>query len=360
MAWQIRSLAEASQRVRGAFRQYMPGTDASLKNNFITVTGKVLAGLAHEFELRMAYLARQLFASTATGAFLARHGSDLGIFRKPATAATGVILGLGTPNKIYPAGIRFVSGDVIYVSTAPASANPNGGLVLTVQAQSTGAATNRDADGLLAPADRVLWPDLGEEWTVGSAGLGGGAEREGDESFRARILFRKRNPPGGGRLSDYEDAALSVSGVVKAWAFRQPLAPGFITVFFLFAGRPNLIPTQGDVLVVQAAIDAKRLIRIDDNVAVAPTPEPLDITIGSLTNDSTDVRTAIDASITAMLFARARPGIAGDTFTLSRSWIAEAISRVSGEDRHVLQWPLDDLTYSNGHYPVLGTVTYAT
>lgn len=359
MAWQIRSLAEASQRARGAFRQYMRGTDAALKNNFVTVTAKVLAGLAHEFELRMAYLAKQLFASTATGAFLATHGSDIGIYRKPATAAAGVILGLGTPNKVYPAGIRFVTGDVVFVSVSPASASPNGGVAFTVEAQASGAATNRDADGVLALADPVLWPDLGGEWTVSAAGLGGGADREDMESLRARILFRKRNPPGGGRLTDYEDAALSVPGVVKAWAFRQPLAPGFIALFFLFKGRPNLIPTSGDVVAVQAAIDAKRLIRIDDNVVVAPTPEPLDLTIAGLANDSAEVRAAIETSAASMLLSRSRPGIVGDTFTLSLSWISEAISQATGEDRHVLVLPLNDVTYTGGRYPVLGTVTYA-
>lgn len=359
MAWQIRSLAEASQRVRGAFRQYMPGTDAALKNNFVTVTAKVLAALAHEFELRMAYLSKQLFASTANAAFLARHGSELGIFRKPASAATGVIAGTGSPNVTYPAGIRFVSGDTVYSSIAPAAATPYGDLTLTVQAQAAGAITNRDAGGMLGLADAVLWPSLGSDWTVATAGLGGGADRESDDAYRERILFRKRNPPGGGRLSDYEGAALAVPGVIKAWAFRQPLAPGFISVFFLFEGRPNLIPTAGDVLVVQAAIDAKRLIRIDDNVVVAPTPVPLDITLSGLASDSAATREAIAQAIRAMLVARARPGVAGDTFTLSRSWIAEAISQASGEDRHVLAWPLDDVTYSNGGYPVLGMVTYA-
>lgn len=50
--------------------------------------------------------------------------------------------------------------------------------------------------------------------------------------------------------------------------------------------------------------------------------------------------------------------IAGDTFTLSRSWITEAISQASGEKRHVLSLPLDDVTLTNGEFPVLGSVTY--
>jgi uncharacterized phage protein gp47/JayE len=358
MAWAIRSLTDASARVRGAFRQYLPGTDSALANNFVTVTGKVLAAMAHEFELRMGYLAKQLFSSTATGSFLLRHGADIAIYRKPAAVASGAIVGTGTPNVTYPAGIRFVSGNVTYISTAPASANPLGSLTLQVSSEVAGAAANRDTDGVLALADPVLWPALSTEWLVGPLRIGGGADIEEMEAYRARVLHRKQNPPGGGKLSDYENIALDVPGVVKAWAFRQPLAPGFIAVYFLFAGRVNLIPTSGDVVAVQAAIDAKRLIRIDDSVAVAPTPTALDLVITGLDNDSLTVREGIEASVASMLLARGRPGIAGDTFTLSRSWISEAISAVTGEDRHVLAAPLDDVTYTNGQIPVLGAITY--
>src|SRR5690606_7835088 len=147
-----------------------------------------------------------------------------------------------------------------------------------------------------------------------------GADRESDESFRARILFRKRNPPGGGKLTDYENIARSVPGVLKAWAFRAPLAPGFLVVHFLFEGREDFIPQSGDVAVVQAAIDAQRLIRVDDSVAVAPVARPIDVEIDGLSFDTPETRAAVETAIRAMFLERCRPGIAGDTFTVSRSW----------------------------------------
>lgn len=358
MAWTIRSLADISARTRGAFRQYMKGTDAALNTNFVTVVAKVLAGISHEFELRMAWLTKQLFLSTATGRFLALHASDIGIFRKGASGASGTISVSAAANVTYAAGIRFVSGGITYVSTAPATASPLGVLVVQVKAEPTGANTNRDADGILTLADPVLWPTIGEEATVGAAGLGGGADVEDDDNLRARALHRKRNPRSGGRLTDYETVALAVPGVFKAWAFRRPLAPGYLAEFFLFEGRPNGIPTAGDVVVVQAAIDAERLIRIDDSVAIAPTPLPIDVEIHRLANDTTEVREAINTSLAAMYLEKCRPGIEGDTFTLSRSWIGEAISQATGEDRHVLAWPLDDIVLTNGQFPVPGVVTY--
>ncbi|MBB2841472.1 UNVERIFIED_ORG: putative phage protein gp47/JayE [Rhizobium etli] len=358
MAWPIRSLTEASARVRGAFRQFLPGTDTSLANNFVTVTVKALAALAHEFELRMAYLARQLFISTATGQWLVLHCSDIGIYRKQAAAASGLITGTGAPLATYPAGVRFVSGSITYLSTAPATADGAGALTMAVLSEVRGAASNRDAGGLLALADPVLYPDLSSEWEVSEDGLGGGADIESDDSLRARGLQRKRNPPGGGTLTDYERIALAVPGVLAAWAFRGSNSVGSVFVYFLFAGRDDFIPEAGDVAAVQAAIDAQRLIRVDDSVAVAPVAHPVDITIDGLSADTPEIRAAIETAISAMFLARCKPGIAGNTFTLSRSWISEAISTVSGEDRHELTAPATDIVLSGGEFPTLGTVTY--
>lgn len=358
MAWQIRSLDDASAAIRGAFRRWLPGTDTALKNNFVTVVVKVLAGLSHEFELRMGYLARQLFASTSDLAYLRLQGSEVGIFQKVASAASGAISGEGEANRVYPAGIRFVSGNNTYVSTAPAQASTLGVVVFMVQSEDKGAATNRDAGGLLSLSDPALQPTLSASFSVGDDGLGGGADVEDVEDFRARILFRKANPPGAGKLSDYERIVRDVPGVLKAWAYRDSLTPSFLVVFFLFDGRPDRIPTEGDTLVVQAALDAQRLIRVNDSVVEAPTPVALDPVIANLTNDTEAVRAAITAAIEAVLYERARPGVPSDVFVLSRNWIAEAISQVVGEERHKLNWPADDLPYTNGQYPVVGTVSF--
>jgi uncharacterized phage protein gp47/JayE len=358
MAWSIRSLADGSARLRGAFRQYMPGTDSALRNNFVTVTVKVLAALAHEFELRMAYLSQQMFLATATGQYLVMLASDVGIYRKPASPASGAIRGTGTPGVTYPAGIRFVSGTSTYLSIASALGAGTGELVIAVRSEEFSATANRDVDGVLTFTDPVLWPDLSREWLVTAGGIGGGADAEGDESLRTRALQRKRNPPGGGTLADYERVASSVPGVAKAWAYRDTLSPGFIVVFFLFEGRVNSIPEASDVATVQAAIDAERLIRVDDNVVRGPIPHPVEIYIAGLSVDTDDLRSAISVNLQAMLRDRCRPGIPVEPFTLSRSWISETISQTVGENSHVLVSPSSDIVLTNGEFPVLGAITY--
>lgn len=358
MAWNIRSLAEASARIRGAFRQYLPGTDSALPNNSVTIVGKVVAALAHEFELRIAYLVKQMFITTATGKFLELLCSDVNIYRKQASAALGSVNGTGAPLTTYPAGIRLISGSVTYLSTAAVTSAADGSMTLSVRSETKGATANRDADGLMSLADPLLYPDLGTIWTVTSAGLGGGADIELDDSLRARGLQRKRNPPGGGTLTDYERITLAVPGVRAAWAFRGPLSPGTIFVFFLFEGRANFIPLDADVAVVQAAIDAERLIRVDDSVAVKPTARPVDITIDSLSPDTPDIRAGIATAISSMFLAKCRPGIAGNTFTLWEAWIDEAISGVPSEDRHDLIAPSGPIVLTNGQFPTVGTISY--
>jgi uncharacterized phage protein gp47/JayE len=358
MVWQVRSLGEISARVRGAFREWLPGTDTGLANNVVTVVTKVLAALGHEYELRQAYLARQLFIRSATGAWLEQHCGDIGIYRKGAAAATGVIVGAGLPNTTFAAGIRFLSGSQAYTSTAPATSDGSGDILVSVTADSKGAATNRDSAATLSLADPVLWPGLDLTWLVDTDGLGGGADKETNDSLRARGLQRKQNPPKGGSLTDYERIARSVPGVLMAWAFRRPDAPGFIAVLFLFEGRTDYIPIPSDVEAVQAAIDAERLIRVDDSVAAAPVALPIAMTINGLQTDSASVRASIEAAIRAMFLAKCRPGITGDTFTVSKSWISEAISGATGEDRHVLAVPAGDVTLTGGQFPTLGAMTY--
>lgn len=358
MAWQTRSLSEISQSVRGAFRQWLPGTDSALKNNFVTITGKVLAMIAQEFELRVERLILNWFMTTAKGQWLELLCAEIGIYRKQASAASGTATGTGTPLTEYPAGIVFVSGSNTYQTSAAATAAGDGTLTFSVVALEKGASGNRDAGGQLALSDAGAWPDLSDVFEVDSAGLGGGADIEDYEDLRARGLQQKRNPKGAGTLTDYERYAREVPGVLNAWAFRSSNNPGTIFLFFIFAGRVGYIPTSGDVAAVQDYIDSLRLIRVDDSVAVAPVAHPVDVEISGLTNDTPETRAAIETAIAAMYLKKCKPGIAGEPFTLYRAWIDEAISTATGEVSHTLVTPPGNITMTGGEYPTPGNVSY--
>lgn len=357
MAFVVRSLDAISKAIRGDLRRELPGTDAYVWPNVLSVFSKVVAMAVQLVEFRAEYIYRQIFASTADRRHLERQAYEFGMARKPASAAAGLIVTTGTPGAVYPAGIGFLSGATVYRSSGEAKASDNGQLTLLVHAETTGAATNRAADETLSLVDQALYPSIGAQASVASTGIGGGADTETDEALRSRILDRKRRPPQGGAYSDYEQIALQVPGVVRAWAWAFANGPGTVGVWFLFDGRENFIPSPADVETVRGEIETRRLIRAGLSVA-APEPFALDVTISGLGLDTTDVRARIEARLKAMLFDRAKPGVAIEPFVLSRSWVAEAISTAIGEDRHRLVSPAADVTYVNGQYPVLGTITY--
>ncbi|MCA0275877.1 MAG: baseplate J/gp47 family protein [Proteobacteria bacterium] len=362
MIFSIRSLDEISKTVRGAFRQYLPGTDASLKGNVLYVIAKVMTLLAREYELRLDWIFRQLFLTTATGEAMVRmHAAEYGLRLKPGAGAAGTVLGIGAASAVYPAGVRFVSAGISYVTTASFQADALGRYAASVAAETIGTVTNREADAVLLLADATLYPTLGQEASVGPDGLGGGADIETVEALRARALLRKRTPPQGGALPDYERWALEVPGVVKAWAEQFATGFGTIGVWVLFAGRPHGIPTEADLAAVQAYVDELRLVRATF-VAAAPVPVPVDLSI-RLAPDTAAQRAAVTAVMQNFFDAtgrdtRLKPGLPDSPFTLPLAWISEAISTTTGEESHRLVEPAGDPVLQPGELPVLGTITW--
>lgn len=357
MASTPRTLDAISAKIRGDLRRELPGTDATVWPNNLSIFAKVFALAVHELDLRFAWAYRQIFASTADARHLERHAYEYGLARKGASRATGEVTTTGDPDTVYPAGIGYWSDGALYRSAGEALSGGDGSLTLTLVAETAGAAMNRDTDETLTLADPALYPTLDAEATVGADGIGGGADTETDASLRARVLDRKRRPPQGGAASDYEQMARAVPGVTKAWAWPFANGPGTVGVWFLFEGRDNGIPTASDVLAVRTQLEARRLIRAGLSVS-APIPQAVDVTISGLSPDTQTVRAAVEASLATMLAERGRPGVASSPFVLSRSWIGEAISIAVGEGRHELVDPPGDVTFVDGRMPVLGTVTY--
>ena len=369
MSLQIPSLATLRDRAWQAFRREMPGTDALVQPNTLSVHGRVLALVLRPVYERLAWLYDQCFARTADREHLVtRHGYDYGIVPSPAARAVGQVVTTGTPLAVYPAGIRLISGSDLYVTTAAATASSGGVVTLPVRAEVPGLAGNRIAGEAMLVADPGLYPSLGPDADVGPAGIGGGAEAEGTESLRARILARKRQPPKGGATTDYEQWAREVSGVANAWAAPAAYGPGTVVVFVTFEGRTNLIPTSGDLAAVQAHLAGLRRIAAEI-VVVAPAPVTLNVTL-SIVPDTAETRAATVAALAAVMAperppdartgsgGRVRPGRPNAPFVLSRSWLSEAVSAVVGEDRHRISSPNSDRTYVDGQMPVLGTVTF--
>lgn len=365
--YEVRSLADISRGVRGLFTQSIPGAITSLWANTFVVIGKVIALLVFEQEQRRAWLFRQIFASTADTIWLQRHGFELGLTLDPGNAALGRISMPAPSGMVVPSGLAFLRDDGTGYTSLTGAVAVNGAAVLLLEADAVGALSNATPGTALSLAPDAAAPvGLGTAGTVlaedDGTGISGGLDAEPIEAFRARVLARKRNPPHGGAVHDYETwVREALPGIVLAvWVDSFANDARSVWVQFTVADQPDAVPSAVQVAQVQAYLDDTLRRPVTARVFVsAPQPVPVSILVAGLSPDTPDIRASIWAEIRAVFTDRAEPGkpMRGN-FVLSRSWLSEAISRATGEDRHRLVSPAADLTFGAGLLPVPGPVAY--
>ena len=361
----VRTLAQLAAEAKGAFVQSVQGTAAKLWPGAWRVESKVMALVGFEMEQRRAWLVRQQFASTADRPWLIRHGFELGLQPDAAVAAFGTATAAARPGLPIPAGLQYLRGDGVTFTTQAGATATGNAVSLVLEADAAGAAGNTEPGAILTLVDPDDAPDgLGPTVTVDAAtdgsGLSGGADEEETEAFRARVLYRKRNPPQGGSAPDYVAwvlAAVPTAAQVFVDSFGNDTRS--VWVQFTVTDQADGIPTAGQVAAAQAYVDDPIRRPITARVFVsAPNPVPQAILIGGLAPDTVDIRAAIEAELAATYTDRAQPGTPSADFVFSASWLDEAISRATGEDRHRLVSPAMDQTFTTGNLPVLGSIAY--
>lgn len=114
---------EIINRQRSDVKANLPSSNPFLKNSWINAIITGFSGRIFDYYYQLQkVLFPQLFPDTATGTYLERWGSYVGITRNPATQATGYITVQGTAGTVIPLGSTFQSTDsYTYDSTASAT-----------------------------------------------------------------------------------------------------------------------------------------------------------------------------------------------------------------------------------------------
>ena len=310
----IRSLAQLAAEATGAFVQSVQGTATKLWPNVWRIESKVLALVGFEMEQRRAWLVRQLFASTADRVWLIRHGFELGLQPDPASTSIGTATAAAIPGTVVPIGLQYTRGDGATYSVV-ANATSAGNSVSLAQEADTAAAAGDTPAGivltLVNPDDAPV--GLATTCTVDAAsdgtGLSGGTDEESTAAFRARVLYRKRNPPQGGSIPDYVEwvlAAVPTATAVFVDSFQNDRRS--VWVQFTVSDQPNGLPTPGQVAAAQAYVSDPIRRPVTARVFVsAPVPQPVNVVVGGLNPDTTDIRASVGAEIQATFLDRARP-----------------------------------------------------
>jgi uncharacterized phage protein gp47/JayE len=344
------------------------GADAALAANNLAPVSRIIAGHRHDLDLALAYASDQKFVAFCADDLLDRHGAEMKppVPRKPASPARGFATVTSGAAASVSTGAVFTRSDgARFVALAGIVMPGAGSATVDLIAETAGASGATAAGATLAATSGVTGTVSA---VVAAGGLGGAADIEGAEAYRARLLFAKAFPEHAGAPADWLRYTLAVPGVTRAYI--DPLAAGRGTVVvypFFDLTRANGIPLESDRLQVANALFIARP-GAGLPVVRAAAPVVIDSTIAGLTPATPESQAAVVAEIAATIARNGRPAglstphpdmpFLATAQVFSRSWIWQAAANAAGEERHSVTLPASDVTLTEGQIAVPGAVTF--
>jgi uncharacterized phage protein gp47/JayE len=241
------------ERMREAYEALYPGQDTrrgSVAHAMLAPAAEELAAASMIAELAIT----RMFVATAPRDALLQHGDQHGISVKPAIPAVGFVQVTGVPGSVLTAGsllsTEAPSGTKpqIFSTDAEATLDVNGFSTVPVTALVAGAAGNVPANSI-----RVLLTFHSNVTSVTNLlATTEGDDEEATETYRARILFRLRNPASSGNMADHISWAMEVPGVGAASVIPVEDGPGTVNVYLV--NSAGLAASQVLVDQVQLAV----------------------------------------------------------------------------------------------------------
>jgi len=340
-----------------------------LLRNVLTVVAYAVAGFSYLHYGYQDWIARQAIPATATDDWLNNWGALRGVNRLAPTAATGYYTTTGVNGTTLSSGNAIVRGDGFgYVTTAGGTVS-GGALTVPIAASTPGSNGNAANAATLWLSNGVA--GINSQGTAAGA-IAGGADQETEAAYRSRVLQIWANPPQGGALTDYDEWALAVPGVTRAWAQGNLAASGTVTVFFMMdvteaahggfpqgsngvaAGETRDTAATGDQLTVANALFTKQPVTALV-YANAPTNQPQNFTIANFSPNTGAMQAAVNLALTDLFLRAASPG--GTIY--ANEWEA-AIGAVSGLNTFTVSSPSGPITASAGALFTLGTTTFTS
>lgn len=294
---------------------------------------------------------RQCFPQTAAGEYLDCHAALRGVERKTAAAARGVVR-FSVPeaaqaDRVIPAGtvcmtaglVRFVTTENVTLAAGKRSVDA------PATAVETGAAGNVAAGTIL----NMAVAPAGVAACTNPEAFSGGADREDDESLRARVLDTYRRLANGANAAYYEQTAMAFDQVAAVTVL--PRARGIGTVDVILA---TLAGTPGKDLLdqVKERLQQAREIAVDVQ-ASGPTLKKVNVSAAVKVQEGRDAAAVVSAVEEAL-----RGWFNGTQLSkpVLRARLGSLIYGVEGVENYTLSAPAADVSAQPGVLPVLGTL----
>lgn len=321
-----------------------------LTKSVARIFANALAGMSHMLHGHGAWIAKQIFSKTADIESLRTDAASYGFYENAATFASTTLVVSGTNGTTIDAGKEWSRPDgVIYYATASAIVASGTASVL-LQARVAGAVGNAPAGTSLTLTSAI--PGITSPTTSGV--IEGGADAEEPEAFRARFLEFKATESLGGSDADFIGWAKAVSGVTRAWVYRHEDGLGTVKVRFVRDLESPIFPSAGEVADVQDALDAERPTT-NEVTAAAPTAGTVNFTL-SISPDTPEKRTAVEAELADLFYRLAEPGDGAGRGTIALSQMRTAVGVIS--PLYTLTVPSADYVPGIGVLPVVGAFTW--
>jgi uncharacterized phage protein gp47/JayE len=368
MPFQRDTLRIISTRIKNDIKSRVKGSTTFLRRSVLIDMSKSYAGEIHLQYGKLADDANQLFITTADTTFLEQLGAEYGVFRKKAENATGSGVVTGTNGKLISAGTELQSGaNKVYLVDSDVTIS-GGTAIVDFTAEEAGADSNDDPAIELTFVSPI--PGVSTIVTVDSVGITGGINEETDDSYRARILTRKRQAPHGGAAFDYVNWALEVPGVTRAWSFPEYLGYGTIALGFVKDVTDPItgivttnFPNESEIEEVRSYIEShidpvtggtigRPITTKYGLIMLELGPKTVDIIV-NISPDTQAVRDSITQNSQDLFLIEGSPQ---DTIYISQ--IRGAISAAIDEDWHELIYPTQDITTTATELHILGDITF--
>lgn len=237
-----------SQLITQGEKQFLRQFPHSKRNTVLSVINRIMAGLSTGEHKHLDWLARQIIPTTADEDYLLEYCAYKGIFRKAASAATGIItLDVVTDTEI-ESGTTWADNATGLIFAATQTTKVTAGRVeIAVECETKG------VDGNLAEGTSLTLTHaiLGVKPTALVKKLSGGADIETLSSLLSRLIYRVQYPPAGGADHDYVRWAKEVAGVTRAWCFPRYYGGGTVGVAVVLDNQADILPTEQDCLAIK-------------------------------------------------------------------------------------------------------------
>ena len=311
-----------------------------------------LAAQVYALYAQADWVARQAFPQTAEGEYLDRHAQLRGLERKAPVAAVGTVRFTAgeavESQREIPLGTVCMTAGLIRFETTQAAVIEAGALSadVPVRALKAGTAGNVAAGAIVSMAVAPM----GVSSCTNLQPCAGGADGEGDEELRMRILDTFRRLPNGANAAFYEQEALSFDQVAAAAVIPRPRGVGSVDVVVsTHSGQAD--PALLEQL--QTYFQSRREIAVDVQVR-APEQVKVDVTVRIQPAEGSDRET-----VAAGVEAAVRNWFSGERLgkPVLLAQLYSLVFSCGGVANCKLAAPADDVEIAAHQLTVLGTLT---